>query len=92
VDLDTREEAAELRNQAGRQRPAPPVEAVCQAMHHNGMEARIAQQDLQDASRSGILAIDGCDLLSDSPEHENLRAASVSIPGSPEPEYLSVGL
>ena len=65
VDLDLGEEAADLRDHARQQRDAPAIELVREAVRQDGVEARIAEEDLDDALGRRVFPENGVDLLPD---------------------------
>ena len=69
VDFDLGEEAADLRDQRGQQRDAPAVEPVRQAVRQDRVEARIAEEDLDDTLGRRVFPENGFDLLPDGSKH-----------------------
>src|SRR5436190_21832211 len=69
VNLNSCKESADLRDYARYQRYLTQIQPVCQPVQQNGMEARITQNDFQDALRGRIFTEDRIDLLPDCSEH-----------------------
>src|SRR5450759_5127538 len=64
MNLDPGKEAADLRDHARHQRHAPAVQAVRQAVHQDGVEARVAEKNLQPTLGGRVLPEDGVDPVS----------------------------
>src|SRR5215831_1719691 len=83
MDLDAREEAAEVRQPARGGRPSGPPQGVRDAVDPDGVDAGIAQHDLEGGARSRIALQHGSDILAHRFEHGAPSPPSVS-PGCPE--------
>jgi hypothetical protein len=69
MDLDAREEAAELREEPRQQRHSPAIELVGQAVDQNGMEAGVTEQYLDYTSGGWVFPENGIDLFPDGAQH-----------------------
>ena len=69
MDLDAREEAARLRDEARQQRHAPAIQLVGHAVQQNGMEAGITEQHLHHALGGGVFPENSLDLFPDGSQH-----------------------
>src|SRR5277367_2642121 len=69
VDLDSRQEAAKLRNHTRYQRPSPEIQFVGQAVRHDGMKTGVAEQHLYHALGGRVLPENGVDLFPDGSQH-----------------------
>src|SRR5215472_9039049 len=69
MDLDAREETAEVRQPACGGRPSRPPQGVRDAMDPDGVDAGIAQHDLEGGARSRIALQHGSDILAHRFEH-----------------------
>ena len=82
VDLHAGEGAPHLGEQPWQQRQAQPPQAVAEAVQHQGVEARVAEQDLHGSARGRVALLDhaqvGADRTQQPPDRagrEWLRAA-----------------
>ena len=69
MNLDPSGRPDELRQDARRKREARAVQPVAHPVEQDGVEARIAEKDLDCALGSRISPEDGLDLFPDSSEH-----------------------
>jgi hypothetical protein len=76
MNLDSREEPADLRNYARQQRHVPPVQLMPEPVGQNRVETGVTENDLHHAFRGGIFAKDGFDLFPDGSEHGFLLDAA----------------
>src|SRR5215469_8412155 len=72
MDLDTCKEAADLGDDARRERNAPAVQLMRQPVREDGVKTGIAEKDLDDTFRGRILAKDSIDLFPNGSKHHAL--------------------
>ena len=69
VDLDARQKAADLRDHARHQRHPPAIQPVRQAVQQDGVEAGVAEEDLDHALGGRVFPENGVDLFPDGSQH-----------------------
>src|SRR5205807_3522455 len=69
MDLDSRKEPSDLRNETRQQRDAGAIQAMGQAVKQDGVKSGITEYDLEHAFSGGIFPEYGIELLPDGTEH-----------------------